>query len=286
LLNGLVIPAQRLAPQLYSEITSRLRLLNPNSPNVTETRLAAEERIQKASDQLEQLIAEGNSVFDEGLKTSFFSRAARLAKERGQFINAVDLAMKVTNGKDATWINEFLADIVSLAVKKKSPDDATYAISKMTRPLDKARAFRLLGEYYGANQDKVKSKEAFTESVKQLKAVTNGNEKAKTYLSLAETVLKYEPADAYEVFREAVKAINNLPSAEKDQEKMYYVTLMPVAEDLIRSFRLLASRENQTATSLAAEIKTCSVTRLGVKRRLQQSRKLTQPLSGKLRRKY
>lgn len=71
-------------------------------------------------------------------------------------------------------------------------------------------------------------------------------------MSLAESVLKYEPADAYELFRESVKEINTLPAPEKDQEKMYYLSLMPVAEDLIRSFRLL---ENQTATSLAAEIK-------------------------------
>ena len=37
--------------------------------------------------------------------------------------------------------------------------------------------------------------------------------------------------------------------------KMYYVKLLPIAEDLIRSFRLLASREDETATRLAAEIK-------------------------------
>jgi len=36
---------------------------------------------------------------------------------------------------------------------------------------------------------------------------------------------------------------------------MYYLNLLPVAEDLIRSFRLLATRENQMATNLAAEIK-------------------------------
>ena len=119
----------------------------------------------------------------------------------------------------------------------------------------KAHAFRLLGEYYGANQDKVKSKEAFSQAAKQLTSVANSNDKVKVSPSLAESVLKYEPADAYEVFRESVKTINNLPSPEKDQEKMYYVRLMPIAEDLIRSFRLLATRENQTATSLAGEIK-------------------------------
>jgi hypothetical protein len=69
---------------------------------------------------------------------------------------------------------------------------------------------------------------------------------------LAESLLKYEPPDAYEVFRDAVKAINNLPSPATDNDT---VKLLPVAEQLIRSFRLLATRETQTATTLAAEIK-------------------------------
>ena len=262
LLNGLVGPAKQVAPELYPEIASRLSSLNSSAPNTTETRLAAEERIQKASDQLEQLISEANTASDEELKSNFFFRAARLAKEQGQLTKAVDLALKVANGDSAdidksqsSWLTDFLSQIVTLAVKKKSASDATYAISKITPPLEKATALRLLGEYYGASQDKVKSKEAFTQSAKQLKSVENNNEKVKASLRLAESVLKYEPADAYEVFRESVKAINNLPSPEKDQEKMYYVKLLPIAENLISSFRLLATRENQTATSLAAEIK-------------------------------
>lgn len=262
LLNGIISPAKELTPALYPEIASRLSSLGGNTLTRTETRLAAEERIQKASDQLEQLIAEADSAPDEGLKRQFFFQAARLAKERGQLNRAVDLATKVTNVHERekndtkpSWLNDFLSEIVSLAIKKQSPRDATYAISNMTQVWAKAKAFRFLGEYYGANQDKVKSKEAFTESAKQLKSVNNSNEKVRAFLALAESLLKYEPADAYEVFREAVKAINNLASPEKDQEKMYYVHLMPVAEDLMRSFRLLATRENQTATSLAEEIK-------------------------------
>ena len=261
LLNGIIIAAQQFAPALYPEIASRLSSLNKGNPNRTETRLAAEERIQKASDQLEQLISEADSAPDEQLKKGYLFRAARLAKDRGQFTKAVDLAMKVASGGEVdkdnnpTWVNTFLSEIVSLALKKQSPRDATYAISKITRPLAKAHAFRLLGEYYGANQDKIKSKEAFSQAAKQLTSVANSNDKVKVSLSLAESLLKYEPADAYEVFRESVKTINNLPSPEKDQEKMYYVRLMPVAEDLIRSFRLLATRENQTATSLAGDIK-------------------------------
>ena len=261
LLNGIIIVAQQFAPALYPEIASRLSSLNKGNPNRTDTRLAAEERIQKASDQLEQLISEADSAPDEQLKKGFLFRAARLAKDRGQFSKAVDLAMKVENGGEVakdnnpTWVNSFLFEIASLAVKKGSPRDATYAISKMMRPLAKAEALRLLGEYYGANQDKVKGKEAFSQAAKQLKSVDSTNDKVKVLLSLAESLLKYEPVDAYEVFRESVKAINNLPSPEKDQEKMYYAKLMPVAEALIRSFRFLATHENQTATNLAEEIK-------------------------------
>jgi len=159
------------------------------------------------------------------------------------------------NGARSEWPNEFLSEIVSLAVKKNSPQDATYAVSKMTQTMTKANGFRLIGDYYEANQDKVKGKDAFTESAKQLKSVNNSNEKVKASLVLAESVSTYEPTDAYEVFRESIKGINSLPSAEKNQENMYYLNLLPVAEDLIRSFRLLATRENQMATNLAAEIK-------------------------------
>ena len=255
LLNGIAGPAQRLTPSLYPEIASRLGSLGKNSLNTTEARLAAEERIEKATDQLDQTISEANSASDEQLKNSFLLRAARMTRDQGQLSKAVDLAMKAANKTDSSWLNEFLSDTVSLAIRKDSPRDATYAISKLTPPLEKAKAFRLLGEYYGANQDHVKSKQAFADSAKQLASVDNSNDKVEIALFLAESVLKYETADAYDVFREAVKAINNLPSPDKDQEKMYYLHLLPIAEDLIRSFRLLAASENEMATNLAAEIK-------------------------------
>ena len=262
LLNGIVMAAQRFAPDLYPEISRRLSFMNRSDPNRTDMRIAAEERIQNASDQLEQLITEANSASDEELKTGFFFRAARLAKEKGQLNKAIDLAMKAANGREldkngttSSWLNEFMSELVSVALNKKTPDDAIYAISKMTRALAKARGFRLLGEYYGTNQDSVKSKEAFTQAAKQLKSVDNSNAKASALLFLAESVWKYEPGDEFEVFRESVKAINDLPSPGKDDDRMYYVKLMSLAEDLSRSFMLLASREDQIATSLAGEIK-------------------------------
>jgi hypothetical protein len=52
LLNGLIGPARRVAPALYPEIASLLSSLNRGTPNAAEARLAADERIQKASDQL------------------------------------------------------------------------------------------------------------------------------------------------------------------------------------------------------------------------------------------
>jgi len=253
LMNGIIGPARRFTPALYPEIASRLNSVDRTALGRAESRLAAQERIEKATDQLEQLITEADSTSDELLKTQYFFRAARLAKERGQFSKAIDLALKI--GNDSHWLNEFLSEIVVLAIKKKSPNDATNAISKLTKPLVKVTAFRLVGEYYGANDDKVKSKDAFTQAAKQLKTVDVSVDKLRSSLTLAESVLKYEPEDAYELFRESVKAINTLPAPEKEQEKMGYVKLLPVAEDLIRAFRLLATQEDQTATTLATEIK-------------------------------
>ena len=253
LMNGIIGPARRFTPALYPEIASRLNSVDRTALGRAESRLAAQERIEKATDQLEQLITEADSTSDELLKTQYFFRAARLAKERGQFSKAIDLALKI--GNDSQWLNEFLSEIVVLAIKKKSPNDATNAISKLTKPLVKVTAFRLVGEYYGANDDKVKSKDAFTQAAKQLKTVDVSVDKLRSSLTLAESVLKYEPEDAYELFRESVKAINTLPAPEKEQEKMGYVKLLPVAEDLIRAFRLLATQEDQTATTLATEIK-------------------------------
>ena len=262
LLNGIIGPAKELTPALYPEIAGRLSSISRTGLTPIETRLAAEERIEKADDRLEQLISEANSASDKQRKKHFFFLAARVAKERGQLNKAVDLIIKATyddeqnkGERKVTFLDDFLSEIVLLALKKKSPQNATYAIPNMTQPLTKARAFRLLGEYYGANQDNARSNEAFTQAVKELKSIDNSNEKVRSTLILAEGVLKYQPDNAYEVFRDAVKAINNLPPPEKDKEMMYYVQLLPVAEDLIRSFRSLATRENQTATNLGAEIK-------------------------------
>lgn len=262
LLNGLMGPSQRLAPELYPEIASRLSSMNKATPNSAEARLAADERINKATDKLEQTISEANSAPTPQLKDYYFSRAAHLAKDQGQLSKAVDLILEITSEREPAkekseplWLRDFLSEIVSIALRKKSPQDATYAISKMTEPLDNAKAFRLLGEYYVSDKDMVKSKQAFAQSEKQLKAAANNNEKVKFSLLLSVSVLKNEPAEAYKVFSETVKTINNLPSPEKGQEKMYFVSLMPLAEELFRSFRLLAISEPQTATNLSAEIK-------------------------------
>jgi hypothetical protein len=108
-LNSIVAPAQRLAPQLYPEIMGRLRSISSISAGITGDRLVAEERIQKAGDQLEQLITEANSATYEQLRTHFLARAAKLAKEQGQLSKAVDLEMQMPNAANSAWLNEFLS---------------------------------------------------------------------------------------------------------------------------------------------------------------------------------
>ena len=93
------------------------------------------------------------------------------------------------------------------------------------------------------------------ESTKELKQADNDNEKVKASLSLAESVTAYDPAREYEVLHLAVDIINQLPSPEKEKEKLFYLSLLPVAESLIKTFRLAAAHDNQNALNLAQEIR-------------------------------
>lgn len=111
------------------------------------------------------------------------------------------------------------------------------------------------------HQDEVWSPTAswlYESLVKQIKTLTSPEDTALEICVLKTATANKSTKDlssGIKVFREAIKTINELPSPDKDQEKMYYVHLMPIAEDLIRSFRLLATRESQAATSLAIVIK-------------------------------
>ena len=77
----------------------------------------------------------------------------------------------------------------------------------------------------------------------------------KLTIGLAQITLATNPSAAYDVFRLAVDTINQLAPPEEAKKMRYYSALMPVAEELIKSFRLMAVHENAAALALAQDIK-------------------------------
>jgi hypothetical protein len=258
LLSGILQPTRLLAPALYLEVASRLNSLSAGALNADLARQGSEERIRKSADPLEQTISEADITTDKFLKRQLLDRAARLAKEQGKLHQAIDLAVSGQDRNEAdkySPVDQFLGEVVQIAIGKKEPVLAAYAISKLVNPLNKANGLRLLGRLYAQLKDMVKSKEALTESAKLLKRADNNNDKVRASLSLAEIILAYDPSAGYDAINQVVDTINRLPSAEKDKEKLYSLSLLPVAEDLIRGFGLFAAQDGQSALLLAREIK-------------------------------
>ena len=257
LLRAIIQATSKIAPALYPEVASRLNLLSPGADNVARDRQAVEDRIKNSSDQLEQTISEAEATSDSTYKTVLLERAARLALKNQQLRKAIDLALRAyaEPADQALYLDRFLGTVLAEALKEKQPDVAQYAIPKMITALNRANGYRSLGEYFTQRGDRVKSKAALNESLKQLHAAEDNADKAKSAFALAQSILGVDPANSYDAFQLAVVAINHLASPEKDKERQYYLSLMPVAERAIEAFRLWSIKDETRAVAVAQEIK-------------------------------
>jgi len=257
-LRGIMEATKSLAPAQYPEVATRLNALGDQSNNTEAQRQETEERIRTSSDQLAQIETEAEKTTDKAYKNELFDRAARLALTQAKFRKAVDLALasRIEDGTDsARSIDRFLGDVIRAAIKQNQPEAASYAISKMAKPLNTVNGLLALGKYYADNKEADKSRAALTESSRMLKKADNDNDKLKAALVLAQTLLPIDRVAGQEAFRDMVETINKLPAPEKEKQKMFYVSLMPVAEELIKSFRLLAAQDGAEALAIAQEIK-------------------------------
>jgi hypothetical protein len=256
-LRGIMEPTKLLAPALYPELATRLDSLGANT-NAQMQREAAQERIRTSPNQLEQIEAEAEKTADSGFKSALLDRAARLALSQGKLHKAVDLAVASQAGGQPDsfrYVDRLLSDVTSAAIKQKDQEAAVYAISRMVAPLIKANSLLLLSSYYADMKEKEKSRTALNDSAQLLKQADPDNEKSKLAIAVAQSFLAHDRSAGYEAFQRAVETINRLPAPEKEKEKMFYLHLMPIAEDLIKSFRLLAVQNNAEALALAQEIK-------------------------------
>jgi hypothetical protein len=250
-------PTKSLVPALYPELAARLNSLAPAAAALRAERQAAEDRIKTSSDQLEQLLSEAQRTSDPNYRSGFLARAAGLALTQGKLREAVDLAASAygDSSSNSFYLDRFLASVNSAAVKKEDPDVIVYAVSKMGKPLNKANGLIVLCKYYAGAKETQKTAAALHDAAKALKDAPNNNEKLSAAISLAKGFVEYDRAAAFDAFRQIVNIINNLPAPEKQKEKTYYVSLMPMADELIKSFRLFSAQDESGAFAIAQDIK-------------------------------
>jgi len=257
-LRGIAEPTKLIAPALYPEVVTRLNSLAPGAANLDSQRQAREERIRASSDQLAQIESEADKTTDKIDRSGLLLRAAQTALALGKLRRAVDLAMTVRAERGLQYVvytDRLLGEIAQVAVKQKEPEAAVYAISKIEKPLTKAYGWLGLSKYYAEINEKEKGAAALTDSAKLLKQAENGNDKLKLAMAIAQTSLAYERSAGYEAFKQLIADINGLAAPEKEPEKMSYASLMPIAEELIKSFRLMSAQDGEGALALAQEIK-------------------------------
>jgi hypothetical protein len=256
-LTAIAESTKSLAPELYPEIVTRLNSIDPAANAMRAERQAAEDRIKTSSDQLEQMQSEAERTSDPNYRSGLLARAGGLALTQGKLRKAIDLAVVAYGNapSNSVYLDRFLASVISAAVKKEEPDVITYAVSKMGKPLDRAKGLIVLCKYYAAAKETEKTAAALHDAARALKDAEANNEKLSAAISLAKGFVEYDRTAAFDAFRQIVDTINKLPAPEKQKEKTYYTSLMPIGDEVIKSFRLLAAQDESGAFAIAQDIK-------------------------------
>lgn len=261
LLTGVMPKIEKLAPSLYPEAAGRLQQLSSFANGKLKDKQAAEIRISNSDRPLEQIIAEATDTVDQVYKGELLERAALLARKQGKAHQAVDLMISrdvVSADEDCnkySATDEFLSEIVGTALKGADMETAEYAATHMRCPVEQANAWRSIAVHYYEEQNVVRGQQSLGAALKSLNSAEDGLRKARVSLALASATLSFEPANSNDAFRRAVDTLNNLPRADKDDNKDFYGSLLPLAEDVIRTFRTLAKHDPGAARSLSVEIR-------------------------------
>lgn len=262
LLNGCLTSMQKLTPTLYPEAAGRLQELNSGGLTNLKNRQAAESRISLSDRPLEQMITEADETNDKLFKRQLLERAARLAKKDGKLRQAVDLMVSKDNAEDVkdecatnSGTDEFLNEIVTSSLKDKDLETSEYAASKMYCPVNRTNALRSVAVRSFQERDRVRGQRTLAAAAKSLSDAEDGTMKASASLGLADAFLRFEPSGAQGAFHNAVESINKLPRPKNEDEKQFYLSLLPLAEDVIKTFRRLARQDRGTASALSTEIR-------------------------------
>jgi len=243
---------QKLIPEAYAEASAQLAALAPSANSAD----AVYERIKNSSDPLAAAITEADAASDRQLKGELLKWAARLAKERGNLRQAVELITSVEEDRAGlpegySARDEFLDGVLRLALQRKDPETARYAASKLGLPLYRVEGLRGLARYFVENRDASAAREVLDEAVKGLEASPEGTAKAISHLALAADFDKVDGVRAFDIAKDAVKSVNNIPRSREDPKGEVSWSLFPVADNITRTFRQLALRDRPRSLGLS-----------------------------------
>ncbi|HEX8128303.1 MAG TPA: hypothetical protein VF527_04315, partial [Pyrinomonadaceae bacterium] len=206
---------QNLIPSLYAQ--AGVQMTNLASLRTGDNHDDVDARIRDSRNPLEQMITEAKATNNAVLKKRLLARAAEMALEQGK----LELALEIISSMeiaDKEYRDQFLAQVVSAAVKQKNLTLADAAASKIDSKLRRAFVMQSIALYVFGSEDPGSAGERLVDAAELINATDNDIEKATALFRSIPVVSKIDKQMALETIGAAVKVVNNLPvsrSAEK-----------------------------------------------------------------------
>jgi len=259
LLENLIPRIETTVPQLYPRARSLMASLTPRIPQAVLDRDAMRARVNQSTDPLNQLIIEADTSTDESVKGSLYIEAAQLALSKDRFKMAADIVpSKSIDPNFGLWHDQFLSDVVRGALDKKDSELANYGASKITSPVNRAYALRMIALYFFNSKDTTRARETMNEAVKLLDPLENRSDKAIALLSMTGAFTKVDEVRVPEMALAAIKVINNIPQPkiedrpDSDSRKAYRKSVLDIAWSLIPIFQHMVVKDEIGTFNLAS----------------------------------
>ena len=259
LLSAILPHVKSLTPSLYAQAAAQLSSLVTRVSTARSQSEEIDERIRTSNDPLGQIIAEARSATNPTLKDELFLQGARLALEKGKLKLSLELAMSMSDPDRKKWQEQFLNELATTAIEKKTPEVASAAIAEIQSQSIKIAALQKLALYFFESKDLVKARELLDDTLKAINSIDEKTQKSLALLRVLPLVAKVNNENVPVIGEQIRKSINSIPSPDSTTDKAVltnYVqkTLMPLTWQALPVFQALAERDENLASDVASKI--------------------------------
>lgn len=260
LLSDLLPATEKIAPPLYARAAARVSALRPLAQGQLRMR-ELEERARLSQDPLEFWKAEAERPENRDIRNDLLCVAAQLALGEKQLKGAVDLIAKLSirghDGPLALWHDQFLGEVVGVALKEKDAETANLAAAEILAPLKRAAALQRVAVYHLEANDLIKTRQELGDAIKLIDSAEDNAAKAIAYLNLSAVYLKADSLKVPEVLKSAVRVVNGLrrPDVSDSRAREAYVdNLSFIAYNVIPAFQAVARSNDSEALLILDKI--------------------------------